>query len=82
MNVETAFLYDGPSEDILMNQLQEFEDATKLNHFCKHKIALLGLKEISRQWYLKINSIFEQGQASNTALMNLDFMYIKVPALF
>lgn len=57
IDAKTAFQYGELQEEIMMSQLESFEDLKRSNNVCLWKKSLYGLKQSPRQWYLRFNSI-------------------------
>ena len=55
MNVKTTFLNGDIEEEIYMDQPESFSMEGKDHMVCKLKKSIYGLKQASRQWYLKFN---------------------------
>jgi hypothetical protein len=57
MDVKTTFLDDHLSEDVYMEQSNGFQVNGKEHRVCRLKRSIYGLKQASRQWYLKFDEI-------------------------
>ena len=57
MDVKTTFLNGDLSEEVYMLQPEDFKANGKENMVCKLKRSIYGLKQASRQWYLKFEKI-------------------------
>ena len=67
MDVKTAFLNGNLEEEIYMDQPEGFSVKGKEHMVCKLKKSIYGLKQASRQWYLKFNdTIASFGFQENT----------------
>ena len=55
MDVKIAFLNENLEKDVYMDQLVGFTEEGKEHMVCKLKRSIYGLKQASRQWYLKFN---------------------------
>ena len=55
MDVKTAFLNRDLEKDVYMDQPVGFNEEGKEHMVCKLKKSIYGLKQASRQWYLKFN---------------------------
>jgi len=55
MDVKTAFLNGDLEDDVYMDQPVGFIEEGKKHVVCKLKKSIYGLKQVSRQWYLKFN---------------------------
>ncbi|WJZ82589.1 hypothetical protein VitviT2T_002334 [Vitis vinifera] len=56
MDVKTAFLNENLDEDIYMEQPEGFAKKGNEHLVCKLKKSIYGLKQASRQWYIKFNN--------------------------
>lgn len=67
MDVKTAFLNGDLDEEVYMNQPEGFWAPGKEDLVCKLKKSIYGLKQASRQWYIKFNeTITAYGFVENT----------------
>ena len=67
MDVKTAFLNGNLEEEIYMDKPEGFSVKGKEHMVCKLKKSIYGLKQASRQWYLKFNdTITSFGFQENT----------------
>jgi len=67
MDVKTAFLNGDLEDDVYMDQPVGFTKEGKEHMVCKLKRSIYGLKQASRQWYLKFNdTIVSFGFKENT----------------
>ena len=76
MDVKTAFLNGNLDEDIYMEQPEGFTKKGNEHLVCKLKKSIYGLKQASRQWYIKFNNtITSFGLKENIVDQ---FIYLKV----
>ena len=67
MDVKNAFLNGSLDEEVYMAQPEDFLIEGKEHMVCKLKKSIYGLKQASRQWYLKFNdTITSFGFKENT----------------
>ena len=67
MDVKIAFLNGSLEEEVYMDQPESFSIEEKEQLACKLKKSIYGLKQASRQWYLKFNdTITSFGFKENT----------------
>ena len=57
MDVKTTFLNGDLVEDVYMSQPIGFEEVGKDHMVCKLQKSIYGLKQASRQWYLKFDEV-------------------------
>ena len=57
MDVKTAFLNGNIDETIYMKQPENFAVGDPKKMVCKLKKSIYGLKQASRQWYLKLHQV-------------------------
>ena len=57
MDVKTAFLNGDIYEDVYMDQPDGFKEEGKEHLVCKLQRSIYGLKQASRQWYLKFDEV-------------------------
>ena len=60
MDVKTTFLNGDMDEDVYMEQPTGFTEVGKEDLVCKINNSIYGLKQASRQWYLKFDRIITQ----------------------
>lgn len=68
LDVKTAFLHGDLDEDIYMVQPEGFQVTGKENMVCKLIKSLYGLKQASRQWYLKFDSFMIKNGYTRSAM--------------
>ena len=76
MDVKTAFLNGDLSESVYMRQPDGFQEKGKEHLVCKLKKSIYGLKQASRQWYLKFDEIvtslgFKENNADQCIYMRM-----------
>ena len=71
MDVKTTFLNGNLSEDIYMRQVKEFEKKGKKHLVCKLRKSIYGLKQASRQWYIKFHNTITTLVFKKINLMNV-----------
>ena len=52
----STFLNENLDEEVFMDQPEDFIVEQKEHMMCKLKMSIYGLKQASRQWYLKCNN--------------------------
>ncbi|GKA91148.1 retrovirus-related pol polyprotein from transposon TNT 1-94 [Tanacetum coccineum] len=60
MDVKTTFLNGDLHEDVYMAQPQGFKSKGQEHLVCKLKKSIYGLKQASRQWYLKFDEVMKK----------------------
>nr|GEX94923.1 putative zinc finger, CCHC-type [Tanacetum cinerariifolium] len=60
MDVKVAFLNGDLHEDVYMAQQQGFKSKGQEHLVCKLKKSIYGLKQASRQWYLKFDKVMKK----------------------
>ncbi|GJV45381.1 putative RNA-directed DNA polymerase [Tanacetum coccineum] len=68
MDVKTAFLNGDLHEDVHMTQPKGFMVEGKEHMVCKLKRSIYGLKQASRQWYLKFHEVMSKFQFKKNAV--------------
>ena len=59
MDIKTAFLNGDLHEDVYMAQLEGFVVEGKEHMCCRLKKSIYGLKQASRQWYIKFDNVIQ-----------------------
>ena len=57
MNVRTTFLDGDLAEEVYMSKPFSFKEAGKETMVCKLQKSIYGLKQVSKQWYLKFDKV-------------------------
>ena len=60
MDVKTIFLHGDLKEEIYMHQPVGFEERGREGLVCRLRKSLYGLKQASRQWYMKFENFMEE----------------------
>ncbi|GJU64837.1 retrovirus-related pol polyprotein from transposon TNT 1-94 [Tanacetum coccineum] len=68
MDVKTAFLNGDLHEDVYMTQPEGFIVEGKEHTVCKLKRSIYGLKQASRQWYMKFHEVMSKVQFKKNAV--------------
>jgi transposase InsO family protein len=76
MDVKTAFLNGELYEEIYMKQPEGFIQEGRENLVCKLKKSIYGLKQASRQWYLKFDEVIRSYGFTETPVD--ECIYIKI----
>jgi len=71
MDVKTAFVNGDLEEDVYMDQPVGFAEEGKEHMVCKLKRSIYGLKQASRQWYLKFNDTIVSFGLRKTLLISV-----------
>ena len=77
MDVKTTFLHGDLEEEIYMEQPEVFKVDGKENFVCKLRKSLYGLKQASKQWYKKFESVMEEQDYNKTSLDHCVFVQKK-----
>ena len=65
MDVNTTFPHGNLEEEIYMIQPKGYEEKGKEKMVCRLRKSLYGLKQASRQWYLKFDQIMDSYGATH-----------------
>ena len=86
MDVKTAFLNGDLDEDIYMEQPEGFAIKEQEHLACKLKKSIYGLKQASRQWYIKFNNtITSFGFTENTVdqcIYPVSYTHLTLPTIY
>jgi hypothetical protein len=77
MDVKTAFLNGNLQENIYMAQLEGFAMEGKEHMRCKLKKFLYGLKQASRQWYIKFDKVIRSFSFTENKVDNCIYVKFK-----
>jgi hypothetical protein len=77
MDVKTAFLNGNLQENVYMTQPEGFAVEGKEYMRCKLKKSIYGLKQVSRQWYIKFDEIIRSFGFSENKVDNCIFIRFK-----
>jgi hypothetical protein len=77
MDIKTAFLNDNLQENIYMAQLEGFAVEGKEHMGCKLKKSIYGLKQVSRQWYIKFDEVIRSLSFSENIVDNCIYVKFK-----
>jgi hypothetical protein len=77
MNVKTAFLNGALQENVYMAQPEGFAIEGKEHMGCKLKKSIYGLKQASRQWYLKFDEVIKKFGFIKNQVDNCVYIKIK-----
>ena len=69
MDVKTAFLNGDLEEEIYMSQLEGFSDDNQ--KVCRLRRSIYGLKQASRQWYIKFHKVVISSVLEKTLWINV-----------
>jgi len=77
MDVKTAFLNGDLHENVYMTQPEGFVMEGKEQLGCKLKKSIYGLKQASRQWYLKFDEVIKKSGFVENVVDNCIYIKIK-----